>query len=282
MLLTSYPESRVPSPGPLRLLTFVDPATAELHVGALSRDARRVVDLTVIGLDDMFMAVARAANLARIGSHLVESEGAVAHSSDQVRIVAPMPGARCVHLGAAPTRGRALALAGDDPLTFTDPGPLLGPGDDVRVRPGDRWALGVAAVLMSGGRDLPEEHALRLVAGYAIAGRWLADAANADGTPAVQLGPWIVTPDDAGDEGAARPARIVVDDAVVATGTWTVGAAVAGIVARASRQFELRPGDVLTAIVPAPDGGPCAVPIAAGQRVRLDVEGLGALVANAV
>jgi hypothetical protein len=270
----------------MRLLTFVDPGSGTLHVGALSRDAARVVDLTVIGLDDMFMAVERAANLARIASHLVESEGAVGHAVDQVRIVAPMPGARCVHQGLpspgglAP--GRALAIAGDAPLAFTDPGPLLGPGDEVTARAGDRWALAVAAVLGAGGRDVPEEHALRLVAGYCIAGRWLADAANADGTPAMQLGPWLVTPDDAGAEGTARPARIVVDDVAVATGTWAVGAEFARLAARASRQFELRPGDVLTTLVPASGGGACAAPLAAGQRVRLEVEGLGALPATVV
>src|SRR5215217_849837 len=90
----------------MRLLTFVAPASGKLHVGALTRDAARVVDLTVIGLDDMFMAVERAANLARIASHLVENDGAVGHAIDQVRIVAPMPGARCVHMSSA---GRANA-----------------------------------------------------------------------------------------------------------------------------------------------------------------------------
>src|SRR3712207_7319493 len=107
----------------MRLLTFVDPETGTLHVGALSRDARRVVDLTVIGLDDMFMAVERAANLARIASHLVENEGAVGHDIEQVRVVAPMPGARCVHQGLATpgglSAGRALAIAGDAPLAFS-------------------------------------------------------------------------------------------------------------------------------------------------------------------
>lgn len=245
-----------------------------------------MVDLTLIGLDDMFMAVERAANLARIASHLVENEGAVGHAVDQVRVVAPMPGARCVHLGlpspGGVSAGRALAIAGDAPLTFSDPGPLLGPGDDVRARPGDRWAVAVAAVLGAGGRDVPEAHALRLVAGYAIAGRWLADAGSADATPAVQLGPWLVTPDDAGAEGTARPVRVVVDEATVASATWAVGAGFAAMVARVSRQFELRPGDVLTALVPADGGGGCAASVAAGQQVRLEVEGLGALPARVV
>jgi 2-keto-4-pentenoate hydratase/2-oxohepta-3-ene-1,7-dioic acid hydratase in catechol pathway len=173
-------------------------------------------------------------------------------------------------------------VAGDIPLAFSDPGPLLGPGDDVIARAGDRWALAVAAVLGGGGRDVPEEHAPRLVAGYAIAGRWLSDAANADGTPAVQLGPWLVTTDDAGAERTVRAARVVVDDVAVAAGAWAVGAGFARIIARASRQFELRPGDVLTTLVPAADGGPCAAPLTAGQRVRLEVDGLGALPATAV
>ena len=266
----------------MRLLTFVDPPTGQLHVGALTRDARRVVDLTVIGLDDMFMAVERAANLARLGSHLVENEGAVGHPTTDVRIVAPMPGARCVHLGSV-GGGRNLAVADEEPpLVFTDPGPLLGPGDSIAARPADRWALAVAAVLASGGRDVTEELASRLVAGYCIAGRWLADPANADGTPAVQLGPWLVTPDQLGEPGAARAARIVVDDVTVAECGWAVGMPFARVIARASRQFELRAGDVFTALVPTPTGGPCAATVAPGQLARLEVDGLGALVAHVV
>ena len=272
----------------MRLLTFVDPGSGKLHVGALTRNAARVVDLTVIGLDDMFMAVERAANLARIASHLVENEGAVGHPIDQVRIVAPMPGARCVHMGLATgalAGARALAVVADPALSFTDPGPLLGPGDEVRIRPGDRWALAVAAVIGEGGHDVPEDQALRRVAGYAIAGRWLGDASNADGSPAVQLGPWLVTPDDvgAGDDGAGtRQTRVVVDDVVVAAGSWTVGAPFARLVAAASRQFSLRPGDVLTAVLATPAGDACAATLAPGQRVRLEVDGLGALPAHAV
>jgi fumarylacetoacetate (FAA) hydrolase len=272
----------------MRLLTFVDPASGTLHVGALTRDARRVVDLTVVGLDDMFMAVERAANLARIAGHLVEHEGAVGHPVEQVRIVAPMPGARGVHLADAPAgrmsaAGRALAVVSDEPaLAFTDPAPMLGPGDELRVRPGDRWALAVAAVLGAGGRDLPEERALAHVAGYAIAGRWLGEASS---EASIQLGPWLVTPDDAGDgvDGdAPRAARIVVDGQPAAEGAWRVGAPFAPMIARASARFELRPGDVLTALVPAADGSPCAVSLSAGQAVRLEVQGLGALPARAV
>jgi 2-keto-4-pentenoate hydratase/2-oxohepta-3-ene-1,7-dioic acid hydratase in catechol pathway len=267
----------------MRLLTFVAPDSGKLHVGALTRDARRVVDLTAIGLDDMFMAVERAANLARIASHLVENEGAVGHAIDQVRIVAPMPGARCVHLGLPSASPRTLAVVDDEPpLAFTDPGPLLGPADTITARAGDRWALAIAAVLAAGGRDISEDHALRCIAGYTMAGRWLGDAANADGSPAVQLGPWLVSPDDAGNVGTARDARVLVNDAVVAAGRWDVGAPFARLVARASRQFELRPGDVFTALLPATGGGPCAASVVAGQKVRLEVDGLGALPVNVV
>ncbi len=270
----------------MRLLTFVDPASGRLHVGALTRDATRVVDLTVIGLDDMFMAVERAANLARIASHLVENDGAVGHPIDQVRVVAPMPGARCVHQGLVTGGGRTLALADEEPpLAFTDPGPLLGPGDSVTARTGDRWALAVGAVLAAGGRNLPEDAAARLVAGYTIAGRWLRDAANADGTPAVQLGPWLVTPDQLGapdEPSMTRSARILVDETLVAEGRWEVAGSFARLIARASSQFELRAGDVLTVLLPAIGGGPCAATVVAGQAVRLEVEGLGALPGNVV
>lgn len=266
----------------MRLLTFVDPASGTLHVGALTRDGRRVVDLTVVGLDDMFMAVERAANLARIAGHLVEHEGAVGHPATDVRIVAPMPGARGVHLGqaAAAPIGRALAVVDDEPpLSFTDPAPMLGPGDELPVRPGDRWALAVAAVLGGGGRDVSEERALAQVAGYCLAGRWLGEASD---RATVQLGPWLVTPDDAGAPDTPRVARIFVDDAPVAEGSWAVGAPFARMIARASTRFELRAGDVLTALVPAADGGPCAASLAPGQAVRLEVQGLGALPAHGV
>lgn len=266
----------------MRLLTFVDPPTGTLHVGALSRDAARVVDLTVIGLDDMFMAVERAANLARIADHLVESEGAVGYPTGDVRIVAPMPGARCIHgmpaavaAGAAVATVRALPVADAAPaLHFADPAPLLGPGDALTVRAGDQWTLAVACVLARGGRDVPAEHALDLVAGYAIAGRWLGES-DAD-TRVVQLGPWLLTRDAAGEPGTARGARLLRDGAIVASGEWRVGAPFGPMIAAASARYELRPGDVLTAPLP------CAATLVAGQSVRLEVDGLGALVATAV
>jgi 2-keto-4-pentenoate hydratase/2-oxohepta-3-ene-1,7-dioic acid hydratase in catechol pathway len=150
----------------------------------------------------------------------------------------------------------------------------------VTVRSGDRWALAVAAVLARGGRDVTEDRALALVAGYAIAGRRLGDGA-AD-APAIQLGPWLVTPDDAGEPGTPRAARVLVDGAVVAEATWQVGAPFAAMIARASAQYELRAGDLLTALLPGVDGAPCATSLVAGQAVRLEVQGLGALPADAV
>lgn len=260
----------------MRLLTFVDPPSGTLHVGALTRDARRVVDLTVIGLDDMFMAVERASNLARIAEHLVENEGAVGYPTGDVRLVAPMPGARCIHAApAAAGAGRALPVAGGaPPLHFADPAPLLGPGDALTVRPGDQWALAIAAILGRGGRDIAPARALDQVAGYAIAGRWLGEA-DAD-TRVVQLGPWLVTRDDAGEPGAARSARLLLDGTPVATAEWRVGAPFDTMIAAASARYELRPGDVLTHLLP------CAATLAPGQAVRLEVEGLGALVATAV
>lgn len=193
----------------MRLVSFlpnVPSGPAGAHVGVLSHDATRVVDLTAIGLEDVFAALERLEQLKRVAAHLLRSPGSVAYPADAVRLVAPVPYARTVRrvpvleaAGKNDMLPASLAELPLPPLHFGHPADIHGPGDVLRVPASSRGALslGIACVLGGGGRNLRDQ-AESHVAGYALAAEWV----EGEGSElAVQLvmGPWLVTPDELAD-----------------------------------------------------------------------------------
>ncbi|GAB3224713.1 fumarylacetoacetate hydrolase family protein [Kineococcus gypseus] len=176
-----------------------------------------------------------------------------------------------------------------EPLVFTVPNTsVAGPGDPLPI---PEWAGEelhyegeLAVVVRRLCKDVPRERVGEVVYGYTVANdvtaRGLQEvdkqwwrAKGADGfTP---LGPWIETELDPSDvrivtrlaEGPGEEGRVVQDGR-----TSLMVHDVAAIVAHVSRAMTLLPGDVILTGTPAGVG-----PVRAGQRVDVEVEGIGTL-----
>ena len=174
-----------------------------------------------------------------------------------------------------------------EPLVFTVPNTsVAGPGDPLVV---PAWAGGdlhyegeLAVVIGRICKEVPKERVADVVYGYTIANDITARALQepdkqwwrakgADGfTP---LGPWIETEFDPTDV-AIRTTRITGDEVeLVQDGrTSLMVHDVPAIVAHVSSAMTLLPGDVILTGTPAGVG-----PVRAGQRIDVEVEGIGVL-----
>ena len=195
---------------------------------------------------------------------------------------------------------------------FSNVSELRGPDDPVWAPRGSTeldYELEVGALIDTPARDLPAERGDEAIGGYLIVNDWSARDLQRDETPvrlgpakgkdfALSVGPWLVTPDEVADArvaGANGPdlamtATIRLPDgegmrAVETTrGTWsTVHFSFGEMVARASSDVTLRPGDLLGS---GTVGGGCLLEIrdetlgrylAPGDEVVLEIERLGAL-----
>jgi 2-keto-4-pentenoate hydratase/2-oxohepta-3-ene-1,7-dioic acid hydratase in catechol pathway len=204
---------------------------------------------------------------------------------DEVRLLAPViPRSKVVGIGknyadhAAEMGGEAPA----EPLVFLKPNTsVVGPGDPVVLPRQSRevhYEGELAVVIGRICKDVPVERVPDVVYGYTCAndvtardlqrsdGQW-ARAKGFDGF--CPLGPWIETSLDPSD------LRVVTrrDDQVVQDGrTSQMVHDVARLVAHVSAAFTLLPGDVILTGTPAGVG-----PVGAGQRVDVEIEGIGTL-----
>ena len=169
------------------------------------------------------------------------------------------------------------------------------------------YELEVAAVIGAPGRDLHPETAEECVAGYVVLCDWsardvqeqemkghLGPAKGKD--TATSLSPWLVTPDELapyrGGNAYSLAMTAHVNDRLYSQGTfaaihWSFGQ----LLAYASRGTELRPGDVVGSgtvgtgciLELSRVHGEAAYPwLVPGDRVRLEVEQLGAVDARIV
>jgi len=169
-----------------------------------------------------------------------------------------------------------------EPLMFLTPNTaVVGPGDPVVMPPqsNDVHYEGELAVVISRiCRDVPIERVRDVIFGYTCANDVTArDLQRTDGQWArakgfdtfCPLGPWIETDLDTSD--LAIVTRL--DGEVVQEGTTAdMIHDVAELVAYVSQAFTLLPGDVILTGTPAGVG-----PVAAGQRVEVEIEGVGTL-----
>jgi 2-keto-4-pentenoate hydratase/2-oxohepta-3-ene-1,7-dioic acid hydratase in catechol pathway len=181
---------------------------------------------------------------------------------------------------------------------FTNPASLRGAHDPVAVFPGSRafdYELEVAAVIGRGGADLSPDEAIEHIAGYVLFCDWsardlqgeemklnLGPAKGKDS--ASSCGPWMLTADELPAAAAmtasvnGRPYSAGRLDALY----WSF----AEMIAYASRGTRVVPGDLIgsgtvgtgcileLSRVHGPEAYPWLVP---GDRVRLEVDGLGAM-----
>ncbi|HQG17864.1 MAG TPA: fumarylacetoacetate hydrolase family protein [Ornithinibacter sp.] len=214
----------------------------------------------------------------------IELTGAV-HEVSDVRLLAPViPRSKVIGIGKNYAE-HAREMGGEAPATplmFLVPNTaVIGPGDPV-VMPPQTSEVGyegeLAVVIGRLCRNVDASDALDFVFGYTIANDVTArDLQRSDGQWArakgfdtfCPLGPWIETDLDPG----AQRIVTMLDGAIVQDGpTSDMVHDVASLVAFASEAFTLLPGDVILTGTPAGVGL-----VDAGQRVDVDIDGIGVL-----
>lgn len=203
---------------------------------------------------------------------------------DAVRILAPViPRSKVVGIGRnyvehAAELGNAVP---EEPMVFLKPNTaVVGPNDPI-VLPSysqDVHYEGELAVVISRiCKDVPVAKAMDVVFGYTVANDVTARDKGATGPWALKkafdsscpLGPYLVTDLDPGD----LAIKTWVDDELVQDGrTSQMVYGVNELISYVSSIFTLLPGDVILTGTPAGVG-----PIVAGQRVDVEVEGIGRL-----
>jgi 2-keto-4-pentenoate hydratase/2-oxohepta-3-ene-1,7-dioic acid hydratase in catechol pathway len=204
---------------------------------------------------------------------------------DDVRLLAPViPRSKVVGIGKN-YAAHAAEMGGEppvEPLMFLIPNTaVVGPGDPV-VMPRQsnevHYEGELAVVISRLCKDVPINGVHDVIFGYTCANDVTArDLQRADGQWArakgfdtfCPLGPWIETDLDTGDLSIVTRR----DGEVVQHGrTADMIHDVAAIVAYVSQAFTLLPGDVILTGTPAGVG-----PVASGQRVEVEIEGIGIL-----
>jgi 5-carboxymethyl-2-hydroxymuconate isomerase len=176
------------------------------------------------------------------------------------------------------------------PLLFAKlPSSVTGPAGEV-VRPAYTEELDyegeLAVVIGRRARDVPRERALAHVFGYAVMNDVTARDRQREepqwvrakgGDTFAPFGPWVTTADEIPDP-QALAIRTTVNGELRQDGTTAdMVFPVDALVAFCSASFTLEPGDVITTGTPAGVGVARGAFLAPGDRVRVEIEGLGAL-----
>lgn len=204
---------------------------------------------------------------------------------DDVRLLAPViPRSKVIGIGKnyADHAAEMGGAAPEQPLMFLKPNTcVVGPGDPVLLPPQSSqvdYEGELAVVIGRICKDVPLERVAEVVFGYTCANDVTArDLQRSDGQWArakgfdtfCPLGPWIVTDLDVADLRLTtrRDGELVQDGR-----TSQMVHGVAHLVAYASQAFTLLPGDVILTGTPAGVGR-----VVAGQRVDIEIEGIGTL-----
>ena len=214
----------------------------------------------------------------------IELTGAT-HVVEDVRLLAPViPRSKIIGIGRnyADHAAEMGTEVPEEPLMFLIPNTaVVGPGDPVVIPEQTRevsYEGELAVVIGRLCKDIAPEEARAVIYGYTCGNDVTArDLQRSDGQWArakgfdtfAPLGPWIESDLDPGDLSIVTR----VDGEVVQDGTTAeMVHGVAALVSYASRAFTLLPGDVILTGTPAGVGS-----VVAGQRVEVEVEGIGVL-----
>jgi fumarylacetoacetate (FAA) hydrolase len=231
---------------------------------------------------------------------------------DEVRLVAPLPHPPSLrdfyafeqHVATTTrNRGRAVPPAWYEVpvFYFGNHSAIYGPNAGVPIPRTEEldYELEIACAIGRAGRDIAEEDAEEYIAGYTIMNDWSARDTQREETSvglgpakgkdfATSLGPWLVTLDELepfalGDGRHDLPMVARVNGVERSRGNFRdIHYTFAQMIARASRDAALYPGDVLGS---GTVGSGCLLELTAGQGpwlepgdlVELEVAGLGAL-----
>jgi hypothetical protein len=249
------------------LVTFVRPGGAAIgesaRVGLLSADGGRVADLTAIGMEDVFAALPRVAQLERLITHLTATPGAVTYDVGSVRLLAPVPYARLVRdVAAVAPDGEPAGT-----LHFADPREIAGPGTHVAVSGGELLAIGIAGALGTGGRDIAPERGASHLAGVTIFAEWRSADPDAEvASDRLVMGPALVPVAALNEE--AELLVTLPRESVRRIPLGGALAALGGAVAAASARYTLRAGDLFHH-----DAGIVDAPLGDGESAEITIDG---------
>ncbi len=198
----------------------------------------------------------------------------------------------CIGLNYADHAAESNLPVPKEPVIFSKwTSAITGPDDTVEIPRGSQktdWEVELGVVIGTGGKYIEEADAPAHVAGYCVindvsereyqfdrGGTWDKGKGSDTFGP---LGPWLVTPDEAGDVGNLKM-WLEVDGIRRQTGsTATMVFGVAHIVSYCSRFMSLQPGDVISTGTPPGVGmgqKPEPIYLKGGEVMRLGIERLG-------
>ncbi|MER2510630.1 MAG: fumarylacetoacetate hydrolase family protein [Amaricoccus sp.] len=197
----------------------------------------------------------------------------------------------CIGLNYADHAAESGLAVPTEPVVFNKwTSAICGPNDDVEIPRGSKktdWEVELGVVIGKGGRYIEEADALSHVAGFCVVndvserewqiergGTW--DKGKGCDTFG-PIGPWLVTPDEAGDVHNLGM-WLDVDGRRRQTGsTSTMIFGVPTLIAYLTRFLSLRPGDVISTGTPPGVGLGQKPPtyLHGGEVMRLGIDGLG-------
>lgn len=197
----------------------------------------------------------------------------------------------CIGLNYADHAAETGAAIPAEPIVFNKwTSAIVGPDDAIEIPRGSQktdWEVELGVVIGKGGKYIEEADALGHVAGYCVindvsereyqierGGTW--DKGKGCDTFG-PTGPWLVTPDEAGDVGNLAMWLDVDGKRYQDGSTATMIFGVAEIVSYLSRFMSLQPGDVISTGTPPGVGLGQKPPVylKGGETIRLGIAGLG-------
>jgi hypothetical protein len=257
----------------LRLVSFVPPDRQGVHVGLLTPDAHRVIDLSPLGIHDALDAVAQLPMLRQTAGALVHGDTVAAFAVEGVHLIGAMPLARSV-VQSAPTADVEFA----DPTTVHGPGGHLSRSEAAASRAG----LAVLVGEELAARSYPDDETLdrALVGSLVVLGWPQSDAAGETVLRIGAVGPYCAVPrrrPESLTHARVAPlgAHTTIPD-VKAVLPAPIDADFFALARQALRSHALRLGDLLTVF---PTVAPSVSPpeVAGGSWVRVSAPGLGTL-----
>ncbi|RKP56573.1 fumarylacetoacetate hydrolase family protein [Pararobbsia silviterrae] len=262
-----------------------------------------IVDVTHVLPD--FLDALPAQRLNWLIGHWSELESKVAAAAERgaalapsdVNLLAANPGAS--QMFAAPVNyrkhigelgDRAVVAAGrtarEQGFFLKATGSLIGSGSTIRLPKGSQRRFDheseLAVIIGREARDVPREHALEHVFGYAclIDGTMRIEKGHGEEERTMRksfdtftpLGPYVVTADEVGDAGALSNRLWVNGELRQSASTQDMIVGIAELIEMISSVVTLRPGDVIA--TGTPDG---VGPIHPGDTVTMEIERVGRL-----
>ncbi len=268
----------------------------ERRAGELAVEAVPPEMLAFLEAGDRAMNAAREALklIARLGADGARKRG-LARPAESVRLRAPVPRPPKLILVGLNYRDHA-EEAGmkipEVPTIFSKyANCVIGPGDAIKIPKVSAmidYEAEYAFVIGRAGRDIPSDHAMDHVAGYTIVndvscrdyqmktGQWMIGKTFDTFAP---MGPCLVTRDEIADPHNLEISLHLNGRRMQHSNTRNLIFKTEYLISFLSQVFTFEPGDVVSTGTPAGVGYTRKPPVfmKAGDRVRIEVEGLGAL-----